>query len=365
VGAVSAQQNVFISPYSVGTALALAMEGAQGETAQELKMAVGYGPEEDQDAIHHDLRSLLAALGSTEGVELALANALWLSTTFPIHDQYVERARQLQSEVSNVDFAQSESARSTINGWVEKQTKNKVKDLLPHGALDSRVALVITNAIYFKGAWANAFNKANTQEEDFHLLGGSGTVKAKMMKQTKLKARYSRFSDHAMLQLPYKGNNVVMLVMLPHENSPSALEALVSAESLKNISNNRLSLGQAEVNVTLPQFKFDFELELSSLLYDMGIKVPFDRKAADFSPMAADGSNSLFISKVYHKAFVEVNEEGTEAAAATAVKLMMRCAVVMPSPVVDFVVDRPFVFALYSGALECPLFVGKVVNPSS
>lgn len=364
--AAKADANVFVSPYSVGTALALTLEGAKGDTAGQLKKAIGYGPDHDPQKLHHDIVSLIYSLNKVEGVELSVANALWVSTDFQIHQDYVRRAQELLSEARNLDFnTQSEKSRQIINSWVEEKTKDKIKDLLPAGSIKPGVPLVITNAIYFKGAWAHAFKKSSTQDQDFHLLGNAGTKTVKMMEQNKLKTRHGSFADHAMVQLPYKGQDIVMLIMLPHENSPSALQAVVSEENLRKINHNQRSMQQSEVNIKLPRFKFEYEVELADLLQEMGISLPFTNDA-DFSAMVAPDSpaEQLRIGKVFHKAFVEVNEEGTEAAAATAV-VMLRCMAMAPSSVIDFVVDRPFAFVIYNARLQCPLFVGKVVDPTA
>lgn len=365
VATAAADSNVFISPYSVGTALALTLEGAKGDTAGQLKKAIGYPHDYPHEKLHHDVTSLINALNKVQGVELSVANALWVSNDFAVHQDFVQRAQELLSEARNVDFNQSETARHTINTWVEEKTKQKIKDLLPPGSITPGIPLVITNAIYFKGAWMHAFKKENTQDQDFHLLNNAGRVTAKMMEQNKLKARYGSFDGHAMVQLPYKGHDIVMLVALPHENSASALQSLSSEDGVKKVLENCRTLQQAEVNIKLPRFKFDFEVELADVLQEMGIRVPFTNDA-DFDPMVSPDSKpeQLKIGKVFHKAFVEVNEEGTEAAAATAV-VLMRCMAMAPSAVIDFVVDRPFVFVIYNARLQAPLFVGKVVNPTA
>jgi serpin B len=355
---------VFISPYSVGTALANTLAGAKGETARQLKKAIGYRPDDDPAKLHHEILSLTTALNQVQGVELSVANALWVSNAFPLHPEFVKRVQELLSEAINLDFKEGEEARHTINTWVEEKTKQKIKDLLPSCSIDARIPLIITNAIYFNGTWAHPFKKESTRDQDFHLLNNSAKVTAKMMQQSKLKIGYGSFDDYAMMELPYEGPGIVMLLALPHENSANALQSLCSEDSLKKMIADSRSLSKAEVNVKLPQFKFSFEVELSDALQEIGISEPFS-DSADFSLMVSPDavSQQLRIGKVYHKGFVEVNEEGTEAAAATAA--FASSGVVRTTQEVDFVVDRPFVFVIYNAFLRVPLFVGKVVDPTA
>jgi serpin B len=377
-----ANGNLFFSPYSISTALAMTYAGARGRTAEQ--MAVVLQLPFEQDLVHDErgpnkprplmavrlpweTRRLAAAFGALEkglktepkesGYELNIANALWGQKGYKFLQSFLDLNREYYGAgLEQVDFVrETEKARKTINKWVEKQTKDRIKDLIPRGAVDRLTVLVLTNAIYFKGDWASKFKEENTEHADFH-INEYKTVEVPMMYQ-KGKFAYTEGEDTQTLVLPYKGDELSMLIVLPKKIG--LLSSFESELTAKNLKFEQGRLREREVRVYLPKFKMTCGvLELKHILKDMGMKDAFSLPPADFSGMT--GVKDLFISKVLHKAFVEVNEEGTEAAAATAV--VMAKGGPRPAPV--FRADRPFVFMIRDNRSGSILFMGRIVNPA-
>jgi len=253
-----------------------------------------------------------------------------------------------------LDFAKSEEARKTINTWVEEKTNDKIKDLIPAGALDSLTRLVLTNAIYFKGDWSIKFKEENTKESDFHITEQK-TAKVQMMYQ-KENFEYANLDNMQLLQMHYKGDELSMLIILP--KTIGDMEAIESNLNLETLQSNLKQMRKREVDVYLPKFKMTTgTLDITSILAKMGMKDAFSN-AADFSGMSE--RKDLYISSVVHKAFVEVNEEGTEAAAATGVVMKLLS---ISEPIV-FRADRPFIFMIRDNATQSILFIGRVCNPT-
>ena len=348
--------NIFFSPYSISTALAMTYEGARGKTAEEMQ-AVFHFPKDDALRRNSFLEIYNGINKGNKKYTLKTANALWAQKDFTFLDSYFSLVKQYYSgNVTNVDFVgQTEEARLTINKWVEKQTNNKIKDLIPQKALDSTTRLVLTNAIYFKGMWVKQFDKAKTLEKDFEISPGK-TVKAMMMGLTGEEAvfKYTEVEDLQVLELPYKGEELSMLILLPKKGSTDALEATLNAQK---ISELRKSLAKQRVDVYLPKFKFETKYFMKDTLKELGMPTAFSM-AADFSGMT--GKTDLYIDKVIHQAFVEVNEEGTEAAAATAVVMALKS---MPTMKIEFNADHPFIFVIQERATGNILFLGRVSEP--
>ncbi len=252
----------------------------------------------------------------------------------------------------------SEAVRATINQWVAAQTADKIKDLLPPGILTPATRLVLTNAIYFKGDWQSQFDKAQTREEDFH-LSAAQTVKAPLMH---LQGRFSYFNGGTFqaLELPYKSGDLSMIVLLP--NDPAGLPAL---EQSLTAASARQWLSQlqpaAKVILTLPSFKMTEKFELNNALAALGMRQAFERGAADFS--ALTGKRDFWISAAIHKAYIDVNEEGTEAAAATGI-VMRSMAMTRPEPPIVFRADHPFLFLIRDNRSGEILFMGRVADPA-
>ena len=364
----NAEGNLFFSPYSISSALAMTYTGARGNTAKEMdevlkfpeskpyttpdsyreKIAAGYGA----------LQKELQADPKTSGYQLNIANALWGQKGFGFLPAFLDSSKKyFGSGLTELDFAQPEAARKTINTWIEEQTKEKIKDLIPSGGLDPMIRLVLTNAIYFKGDWASKFKTENTKPAKFNVTADK-TVEVPMMYQ-KETFEYGESDTVQILQMPYKGNELAMMLILPKAGGT------IESVDKQIASNPFLVIGAAnrrkvEMEVYLPKFKLVCgTLEMKGILSQMGMKEAFT-DSADFSGMS--GKKDLCISKVMHKAFVEVNEEGTEAAAATAVGMRLTAMPLAP-PV--FRADRPFIFIIKENAKsQTILFMGRVCNPT-
>jgi serpin B len=262
--------------------------------------------------------------------------------------------KEYKSKISFADFVgDAEAERNTINSWVEEQTNGKITDIIPKGVLDALTRMVLVNAIYFKGDWTSQFKEYNTQEQEFYVTAEE-TVKAKTMYQTG-KFRLAEDADTQALEMLYKGNKLSMLVLLPKQKDGiSKLEETLTAEKLSGLVT---TLRKTMVEVTFPKFKVETRYELIPPFTSLGMKDAF-ADAADFSGM--DGTRNLNISAILHKAFVEVDEKGTEAAAATAVGVTLMSAPSYPR----FNADHPFLFLIRDNATGSILFMGRMVNPN-
>jgi serpin B len=342
--------NLFYSPYSISSALAMTYEGAGGMTKEEMK-EVFYFPEQEQ------MRNGYASAYNTinkknKNYSLSTANALWAERTYAFSQDYFSNVEKYYGgRVTNMDFlTNSEQSRQTINYWVEEQTNNKIKNLLPVGSIDSSTSLVLTNAIYFKGSWKTEFKEENTRQEDF--TSEQGTVKADMMHQ-KNDFNYAQLSGLKLLEMDYT-QDLSMLIILPDKG----LDTIDLTEN--HLNSWKSNMQQKEVEVYIPKFKFETQYDIGQNLADMGMPTAFAAGQADFSGMT--GSNDLYISKVVHKAFVEVNEQGTEAAAATGVVIGVTSA--GPDETAVFRADHPFIFIIQEKDTGNILFLGRIENPS-
>ena len=360
----SAQEgNLFVSPLSAHTALSMTWLGAEGATKQQMTKALSFSGlgRGVAEASYPDLTALLTA-GDDAPYELRMANALWGQEGFPWKKSFLtESSEVFGSGLRDVDFAgATEQARQAINTWVEDQTNQKIQELFPAGILDESTRMVLTNAVYFKGDWKHPFNKEGTSDQAFTLADGEA-VQTPMMGQTE---DFGYFENETLqaVRLPYEGGDLSMLIILPRQTD-GLDEVTRSMGAVYEACMKGLS--QRSVSVTLPKFKLTWEGELKESLRAMRMKDAFDPAKADFSGMLDETSTErLVISSVRHKAFVDVNEEGTEAAAATGVAIKLTA---MPAPPVAFRADRPFLFVIQrdlpgqrSGVV---LFVGRVMDP--
>ncbi|PKL57208.1 MAG: proteinase IV [Methanomicrobiales archaeon HGW-Methanomicrobiales-6] len=359
----NAGKNIFFSPYSISSALAITYEGARGTTADEIG-SVLHLPQ-NETLRRAGFAGLDAVLNSgDENYTLRTANALWAEETYPFLPEYVDTAaRWYRANVTNLDFINDpEGSRATINRWVEEKTEDKIRDLLPAGSVDPMTRLVITNAIYFKGTWVKQFDPAETTEEEFRVAPGE-TVQVQMMHRTDEDAIYGYTETESLqvLRMPYAhadGTELSMLVLLPQEDNLTAAEEALDARTLSGIQDSMID---QRVRVVFPKFTLETTYSLPQVLATMGMPTAFTN-AANFSGM--DGTEDLFISDVVHKAFVDVNEEGTEAAAATGVVMNLASAP-MEDKTPVFRADHPFVFLIVEEDSDTILFAGRVVNPES
>ncbi len=354
------EDNIFFSPYSISTALAMTYEGARGQTAEEMQ-SVFYFPEDDDER-----RSSYANLYNEINKEdkeykLNTANALWAEHSFQFLDEYFNIVEEYYGgKVTNLDFKQDpEGSRIIINDWVEEKTNNKIKDLIPSGLIDSMTRLVLTNAIYFKGEWVKQFNEDATQEQNFRVSSSDG-VKVQMMQRIDNESIFNYAEDDKLqiLEMPYSGEDLSMLIFLPKNDDMKALENSINVEKL---TEWRANLEKKRVDIFIPKFKLETKYFMAQDLMEMGMPSAF--VSADFSGIT--GKKDLFISNVIHQAFVEVNEEGTEAAAATAVIMPLTSIGSEPGPQIPtFRADHPFIFIIQQNDTGNILFMGRVDNPS-
>jgi serpin B len=351
--------NLFLSPYSISTALAMACAGARGQTEKQMADALCFPPMSNEQ-FHKEFGSIIKQLnkaGEKGGFELVVANALWGQKDYKFLQEFLTLVKtNYEGDLQQVDFAtQTEAARKTINTWVENKTKDKIMELIKPGTLDSMTRLVLTNAIYFKGKWASQFKPERTEDAPFTLSDG-GKKNIPMMSQ-KTQFGYMETDSIQALEMPYVNNDLSMVILLPKKlDGVKDLEKDLTSE---NLAGWIAKLRKREVQVFFPKFKMTSEFELAKVLSDMGMPDAFSSKA-DFSGMA--GNRELFISAVIHKAYVDVNEEGTEAAAATGV--VMRLTSVEPPPPV-FKADHPFIFLIRDNQTGNILFMGRLANPAS
>ncbi len=336
-------------------------EGARGKTADEIQ-SVFHFPKEDSLRRESFLKINDVINKKDKKYTLHIANALWAQKDYKFLDGYFSLVEKYYSgKVTNLNFIKgNEESRLTINSWVEKQTNDKIKNLIPLGALDIMTRLVLTNAIYFKGFWLKQFEKKNTRDEDFRISPGN-PIKIPMMHLSGKEAKfnYGETDNLQILELPYEGEDLSMLIILPKVDD---LEATEESLRVKKLSEWKKLLKREEVEVALPKFKFEKACSMKDTLEEMGMPTAFIGGKADFSGIT--GNKDLNIDKVIHKAFVEVNEEGTEAAAATAVMMTMGF---LPgtSSIKIFKADHPFIFIIQEKETGNILFIGRVSNPTS
>jgi len=357
--------NIFFSPFSISSAFVMTYEGAKGQTADEMR-SVFYFPE-DSNLRRTEYTSIFDEINKGDKkYKLSSANALWGQQDYQFSKDFFDNVEKYYGgKATNLDFKKDpEGSRITINNWVENQTNNKIQNLIPAGVIKTMTKLVLTNAVYFKGEWVKQFNKNDTKEENFR-TSNSGTVKAQMMQRTDDEAifNYAENSNLQMLEMPYSGDELSILFLLPKNDNLTKLEVILST---KNISDWKNDLEKQRVKVYIPKFKFETKYFMADDLKAIGMPLAFS-DSADFSGMTATGKKDLKIDEAIHQAFVEVNEEGTEAAAATAV--VMIPLGVAPGPhkepkIPIFRADHPFIFLIQQKSTGDILFIGRVVNPN-
>ncbi len=355
----STKDNVFFSPFSVEAALAMTSVGANGNTlAQMLKVL--HLPVEAKLA-HSGFKTMMAALNNEKvpavrrGYELSVANALWGTKGYPWRKEFLTTTHEnYGAGLIDTDFTMPDAARGIINAWVEKETHDKIKNLIPMGAVTALTRLVLTNAIYFKGTWEVPFEKSQTKAGPFHIGGAKHEIPL-MYRHAAMS--YAETPDYQAIELPYKGRETSMLVWLPRKAEGFAdlekkLSGAAIAETVKALQP------RITVDLTLPKFKVETESSLREPLQALGMKDVFDDKKADLTGMHS-GREALSVSAVIHKAFVDVNEEGTEAAAATGV-IVGATSVQIPVEPKVFRADRPFLFAIRHIPSNTVLFLGRL-----
>ena len=351
--------NLFFSPISVSAALAMTYAGAKGDTATQMN-AVLHFPF-SREKLHPAYGAFLEHLGAIQengNVQLGIANSLWPKEGFRLLENYTDLLRGTYGvDVTPVDYSQSEAARKTINGWVEEKTRGKITNLIPPGVFTPDTRLTLVNAVYFKGDWQLKFDKAQTQDGPF-FTGAGKTVQTPLMRQVN-HFKHGQQDGLQLLELPYAGGELSMLILLPEEKTQAALNSLESALSAERIALWQGQMSMSEVDLLLPKFRITWGAEsLKNPLQALGLTNAFT-STADFSGMT--GNRDLFIQEILHKAFVDVHEEGTEAAAATGAVMAVLSE---EPPPVRFHADHPFLFLIQDTATGAILFMGRMSEPA-
>lgn len=352
-------KNIFFSPYSIFSALSIVYEGADGETAKEINDVL-YLPE--KSILRKSFKAVYDTINKKEKEYLlSTGNALWAQKDYAFLEDYINLVeKDYSARVTNLDFIkETELSRTTINEYIEKQTEEKIKDLIPQGVLGPLTRLVITNAIYFKGDWKFQFEKEKTKEMDFY-VSVDETVKTEMMFMEIDDTKFNYFEDEDLeiIELPYKEGEVSMLILLPKKD----IKEVESSLSFEVIEDYKSRMEETSIDaIYLPKFELDTKYFIKDILISLGINSAFIDGLADFSKM--DGTKNLVIDSVIHQAYVGIDEEGTEAAAATAV--VMRLTSAMPEEEKIFNANRPFIFFIEEKETKAILFVGKLNNPEN
>ena len=354
----SEKGNVFFSGASIRDALGMTALGAKGKTLDELvkTLAVDPDPAKNAAAAKAERAAWTKAAGKAT---LKIADRLWLQKSFTIEQPFTQAAASgYGASAATIDFLKPDPARATINGWVAGQTQNRIKDLLPPGSITDLTRVVVSDAIYFKGTWATQFAKADTKNEPFHAAAGTKNV-ATMHRTGGMS--YAENDEVQLVSLPYKDSDLTLLVALP--KNAGDLDAMLGEVSGGEVAAWTKSLGAAHVALSLPKFTYSWGRSIKPELASLGVKTAFDADAADFSGIAKPKTpdQKLYLSDVFHKAFVLVDEAGTEAAAATAGVINLPNAV-MRTVVMN--VDHPFLFFVENGKTGDVLFAGRVSDPS-
>ena len=349
--------NLILSPFNIATALSMALAGAGGRTAGEIQSVLHLHYDSTYDAALGALLADLTKAGNTEGSELHTANGLWVQKGFAIQPAFENTlANNYHAPLTPLDFmANPEAARSQINRWTEEHTKDKIQNLFPAGALDAQTRLVLTSAIYFYGKWQDPFIPSRTQPAPFVLPAGA-TTQASFMNQTS-HFGYADTPSAQILEMRYAGTGIAFDVLLP--KTLGGFPGLETSLTIENLSGWLGNLTTRNVQVSLPKFHAESEFSLRQALSTMGMPTAFTGQA-DFAGIGPQ--RGLAISEVVHKAFVDVSEQGTEAAAATGIK-MHATAMRMPEQTVVFRADHPFIFLIRDTRTGVILFIGRLMNP--
>jgi serpin B len=374
-------ENLCLSPYSIQSALAMTFAGADGETRTEMARVLHFP--NAGDAIHSSFGSLQHSLeemskktatiaeeskkngGPSEPITLAIANRLFAQSGYNFLDSFRAFVKQhYDAPFEPLDFRRDAAgATKRINNWVAGQTRDRIRDLIPAGALNEMTRLVLANAIYLKAPWADQFSDAATKPQSFHVRGGA-PVDVPMMRKKDHNFGYAKRNGFTAVSIPYSGSELQFVVLVPDEvNGLRTLESKLNADMLTQCAK----LEEHDVDLSLPKFKFEPPtIALADKLQALGMKSAFDqpRGSANFDKMAPRKPNDyLYLSQVFHKTFIAVDEKGTEAAAATAATMMATSAMIKRSPPIEVKVDRPFVYAIQHVPSGACLFLGRVTDP--
>ena len=349
------KSNIFFSPLSISTAFSMAYEGAKENTASEMQQVFGF--ESDDAKRQKAISELLSRFNHKDDwYNLQVANALWIKDGYKIKQDYLDAAKtHYSSTVDNVDFV-TDDGINKINSWVREKTNDKIENILAPGSTDELTRMAITNAVYFKGKWSSEFNPRNTSEKQFW-TDNDNPVTVSMMKQPVDIYNYAKTENLQALELNYLGGDISMVVLLPKDRD--GIQSLEYSMDKKKFDVIIDSMTRQPLTVEIPKFEFETQYNLISPLQSLGLHDAFDENNADFQGITDE---QVYLAKAVHKAFVNVNEEGTEAAAITA--LVARATSGPPEPVDDFVADHPFMFIIQEKETGEILFIGRVMDPT-
>lgn len=351
--------NLIYSPTSIELAFSMVYAGARGETESQMADVLGLLPQDDQHLAANGLDGHLASLGESETVseegepfQLSIANSIWGQQDYPFEEAFLKTlAEHYGAGMSVVDFErEAEAARQLINDWIADRTQGQIEDMIPEGALDSTTRLVLVNAIYFKAGWLFPFDTGATADSSFTLLDGSD-VTGPMMHHRAARVPYAQHDGYQTIALPYTGETVEMVIVVPDTGQFETVESELSPQFL---TEARAGIETFDVNLRMPKFDFESDLDLTMILPEMGMPAPFG--PADFSGIADTG---LFIDTALHSATIAVDEMGTEATAATVIGMAESAM-----PTSEVTIDRPFIFAIRDRETGAILFMGRVMNPA-
>lgn len=349
--------NLFYSPYSISRALAMTYAGARGDTEREMAGVLHFTL--PQDRLHAAFLALNCDLTGQdeEALRLHIVNSIWGQTGHPFVSEFLTLINGCYGAgLREVDFrGDPEGTRKAINQWVSDETEGRIQDLISPMGITTLTRLVLGNAIYFKAEWLYPFDEAETRDDAFHLLDGQVVLVPMMKREARL--GYVAGDGWQAVELPYKGGKATMAIFLPDGGCLEELESTLSAERVNEILSQ---LQRMDIRLTVPKFNYEARFELKDTLTELGMRAAFQLMKADFSGM--DGTRDLYLDEVYHKAFIVVDEAGTEAAAATAAVVSMKAASA-PKPCVEVKVDRPFLLLIRDVGTEVILFVGRVLDP--
>jgi len=357
----SSEENSFISAYSIFVALAMTYEGALGETADEMQSVLSI--QQDNESFHNYMKGLYDLLNKEDSdYSISTANALWVQENFKLLSEYFSVIQDYYGgDATEVDFGNPSEAANIINQWVEDNTNGLIKDLIQETMISPWTALILTNAIYFKGVWKVQFDPVNTTNRSFDVsTENSVLVETMKLVETEDEFLYTEDEQVQVLELPYTGDDLSMVIVLPKEDDLSSVIASVNADQIENWKN---AMVETNVDIYLPKFTVETSYGLNDYLKDLGMNLPFT-SAADFSGIT--GNKDLYIDGVVHKAYIDVNEEGTEAAAATAVLMAFTSNGHHEEPQrIIFDCNHPFIYLIQHKQTGTILFMGSVLDPSA
>lgn len=357
--------NIFLSPFSVSNSLAIVYAGARGSTKDQMARTLKFSTNRDEVVqAFGTINSSLNQLKTLGNIRMDTANSIWPQKGYDIAPKFLELVQRSYGEaIIPIDYEKNpEEALQTINQWIAQKTRETIKEMIPQGSLDNATRLVIASAIHFKGDWRRSFNLEMTKDMDF-FLASDKSVRTPMMTQIS-EFKYAETESLQILEMPYVGNELSMLVVLPREiNGVKAVEDFLSGENLKKLQRK---MSPTKVLIHIPKFKINSTFFLAETLTSMGMKDAFIKAKANFSGIAESKDNPLYLSTVIHKAFAEITEEGTEASAATVGEMVSMGILPAdpPEPLHKFRADHPFMFLIQENKTGSLLFIGRVIDPA-